>query len=50
MLIFNAIKDLLTDKEEAAKRWGPLEFIPPKLPGTDNKSKKKFRRLTGELL
>jgi hypothetical protein len=40
MLVFNAIKDLLTDKEEAAKKRGPLGFIPPKLSETDNKSKR----------
>ena len=40
ILIFNAIKDLLADKEETAKKRGPLGFIPPKLPETGNKSKK----------
>jgi len=39
ILVFNAIKELLTDKEEAAKKRGPLGFIPPKLPEVDNKSK-----------
>ena len=39
VLVFNAIKDLLSDKEEAAQKRGPLGFIPPKLPGTVNKSK-----------
>jgi len=41
ILIFNAIKELLADKEEAAKKRGPLGFIPPKLPETVNKSKRK---------
>ncbi len=40
MLVFNAIKDLLTDKEEAAKKRGPLGFIPPKQPETANRSNK----------
>jgi hypothetical protein len=40
ILIFNAIKELLADKEEAVKKRGPLGFIPPKLPETDNKSKR----------
>jgi hypothetical protein len=30
MLVFDAIKDLLTDKEEAARKKGPMGFIPPK--------------------
>jgi len=41
ILIFNAIKELLADKEEAAKKSGPLGFIPPKLSETVNKSKRK---------
>jgi len=41
ILIFNAIKELLADKEEAAKKKGPLGFIPPKLSETVNKSKRK---------
>ena len=41
ILIFNAIKDLLTDKEEAAKKRGPLGFIVPKQEETINKSKKR---------
>ena len=41
ILIFNAIKELLADKEEAAKKRGPLGFIPPKLSETVNKSKRK---------
>jgi len=41
ILIFNAIKELLVDKEEVAKKRGPLGFIPPKLSETGNKSKKK---------
>jgi phage regulator Rha-like protein len=41
MLVFNAIKDLLADKEDAAKKKGPLGFIPPKLTETVNKSKRK---------
>jgi len=41
MLVFNAIKDLLIDKEESAKNKAPLGFIPPKLPATGNKSKKR---------
>ena len=41
ILVFNAIRDLLTDKEEAAKKKGPLGFIPPKLSETINKSKRK---------
>jgi phage regulator Rha-like protein len=40
ILIFNAIKELLADKEEAVKKRGPLGFIPPKLPETSNKSKR----------
>jgi hypothetical protein len=30
ILVFNAIKDLLTDKEEAAKKRGPMGFVVPK--------------------
>jgi ORF6N domain len=30
ILIFNAIKDLLSDKEEAAKKRGPMGFVVPK--------------------
>lgn len=41
ILIFNAIRDLLADKEEAAKKKGPLGFIPPKLSEPINKSKRK---------
>jgi hypothetical protein len=42
ILIFNAIKDLLTDKEEAARKRGPLGFVvPPKQIETVNKSKKR---------
>jgi len=33
ILVFNAIKELLVDKEEALKKRGPLGFI-PKLPET----------------
>ncbi|MBF0504512.1 MAG: ORF6N domain-containing protein [Candidatus Omnitrophica bacterium] len=40
VLVFNAIKELLVDKEEMAKKRGPLGFIPPKLPETSNKSKR----------
>lgn len=40
ILVFNAIKDLLADKEESAKNRGPLGFIPPKLSETGNKSKR----------
>jgi len=40
VLVFNAIKDLLADKEEAAEKRGPLGFIPPKLSKTGNKSKR----------
>ena len=41
ILIFNAIKELLADKEESAKKKGPLGFIPPKLSESINKSKRK---------
>ena len=41
ILVFNAIKDLLADKEEAAKKRGPLGFIPPKLEKSSNKPKKQ---------
>ncbi len=40
ILVFNAIKDLLADKEEAVKNRGPLGFIPNKVSETGNKSKK----------
>jgi phage regulator Rha-like protein len=30
LLVFNAIKDLLSDKEEKAKKRGPMGFIVPK--------------------
>ena len=30
ILIFNAIKALLSDKEEAAKKHGPMGFVMPK--------------------
>jgi len=30
ILVFNAIKDLLSDKEEKSKKRGPMGFIPPK--------------------
>jgi len=40
ILVFNAIKELLADKEEAVKKRGPLGFIPPKLPEIGNKSKR----------
>ena len=41
ILVFNAIKDLLADKEESAKKRGPLGFIPSKLSETGNKSKRQ---------
>ncbi len=41
LLVFKAIKDLLTDKEEASKKRGPMGFIPPKQVETFNKSKRK---------
>lgn len=41
ILIFNAIKELLADKEESAKKRGPLGFIPPKVSETVSKSKRK---------
>ena len=41
ILIFNAIKDLLADKEESAKKREPLGFIVPKQEETINKSKKR---------
>jgi len=40
ILVFNAIKDLLADKEEVAKKRGPLGFVPPKILETGNKSKR----------
>ncbi len=40
VLVFNAIKDLLADKKEAAKKRGPLGFIPPKLSTTGDKPKR----------
>ena len=41
VLVFNAIRDLLADKEEATKKRGPLGFIPVKTSETSNKSKKR---------
>ncbi len=41
MQVFNAIKDLLTDKEEASKKKGPMGFICPKQEEKVNKSKRK---------
>lgn len=39
VLIFAAIKDLLADKQEAAKKRGPLGFMPPRLTTVSNSSK-----------
>jgi hypothetical protein len=41
ILIFNAIKELLTSKAEAEKNRGPMGFIPPRSPDTVNKFKRK---------
>ena len=41
ILIFRAIKDLLTDKEEAAKKRGPMGFVAPKKDETGHKAKKR---------
>ena len=41
ILIFKAIKDLLTDKEEASKKRGPMGFVAHKKDETGHKSKKK---------
>ena len=41
VVVFNAIRDLLADKEEAAKKRGPMGFLPYKQPKIASKSKSK---------